>query len=121
MNAAFFDTDVLIRFSRSDAGAQAVMRRVEHRLISIVTWVEFLTGIPEPQMVQAKAFLNDAFEIVEASRATFEGALDLRSAYRLKLPDALIYAAAKNMDLPLITCNKKDFNSDWDDIYLLQD
>ena len=117
LDTAFFDTDVLIHFSHAHPGAQEIMRRVEHRLISIVTWAEFLTGIPEPQMDQAKAFLDDTFEIIETARHTYERALDLRKAHRLKLPDALIYAGAKDMDVPLITGNIKDFNPDWKDIY----
>lgn len=118
MDAAFFDTDVLIHFSRSHSGAQDIMRKVEYRLISIVTWVEFLTGIPQPQTDQAKNFLHDTFDIVETSRETYEDSLDLRHAHRLKLPDALIYAAAKGMGMPLITHNKKDFNPEWKDIYI---
>lgn len=118
MDAAFLDTDVLIRFSRSDPGAQDMMRRVGHRLISIVTWAEFLAGTPEPQIKTARAFLDDTFDIVETSRATYEGALELRRTCRLKLPDALIYAGAKEMELPLITYNQKDFDPAWQGIVI---
>ena len=95
MHTAVFDTNILIHFSRGHEGAQAIIRKVEYRLISIVTWVEFLTGIPYPQQDKAKAFLSDMFEIVETPRAVYEDALDIRRAHRMKLPDALIYATAR--------------------------
>ena len=118
MHTAVFDTNILIHFSRGHEGAQAIIRKVEYRFISIVTWVEFPTGIPYPQQDKAKAFLSDMFEIVESPRAVYEDALDIRRAHRMKLPDALIYATARHEDYPLITNNKKDFNFGADDIHI---
>jgi len=111
MESAVFDTNILIDFSRRNEQAQDVIRRVPHRLISIVTWAEFLTGIPAPQMETAKSFLDDMFEIVETPRAIYERALILRQELRLKLPDALIYATALDIKAPLVTRNIKDFDA----------
>lgn len=121
MDIAVFDTNILIDFSRQNADAQNIIRRIPQRLISVVTWVEFLTGIPEPNIEEAKSFLNDTFEVVETNFSTYEQALDLRRAMRLKLPDALIYAAAKENDIALITRNRKDFKPDWKDIHIPYD
>lgn len=110
MDAAVFDTNILIDFSYSTPGAQDVIRRCPSRYISVVTWMEFLAGIPAPRMQQAREFLNDMFDILHPGEETYEIALMLRRERRLKLPDAMIYAAAKELSVPLVTRNTRDFD-----------
>lgn len=121
MSRAVFDTCILIDFSRSDPRAQDVIRRCERRCISIITWMEFLAGIPAPQMETARGFLDDVFDILYPDDVIYEEALALRrgrDGRRLKLPNALVYAVARELGGPLITRNTKDFDAGRNDVYV---
>ena len=118
MEAAVFDTNILIDFSFSNTKAQDTIRQCKERIISVVTWVEFLTGVPEPQLEQSKVFLHDMFEIIYPDEPIYDITLEIRRQKRLKLPDAMIYATAKNLKVPLITRNTKDFGPENPDVHV---
>lgn len=48
--------------------------------------------------------------------AVAERAVQLRRAYRLRLPDAIIWATAQVHEAVLVTRNTKDFHADWEGI-----
>lgn len=118
MQRAVFDTNILIDFSRSDARALDLIRSCPDRWISVVTWTEFLAGVPPEKEEQARAFLENTFDIHYPEESVFERTLELRRGSRLKLPDAMIYAAAQILGVPLVTRNTKDFDPAWGDIYV---
>lgn len=116
-----FDTNILIHFSRNDPKAIEALRFCRERYISIVTWVEFLAGIPEEREDQARAFLDDIFEVIYPDERDYEMILGLRrgkTQKRLKLPDAMIYTAAKAVQGTLVTFDAKDFDEQAPDIYV---
>jgi len=53
-------------------------------------------------------FLRD-FRVVEMTRRVAREAVDIRRGHRLRLPDAIIWATARNESALLVTCNTKDF------------
>lgn len=112
MRKAVFDTNILIDFSHGHTGAADILRRCDNRIISVVTWVEFLTGIPQEQADKSRDFLESTFEIHYPDERIFEQSLINRKQNRLKLPDAMIYACAQLHGAPLITRNTKDFTDD---------
>ncbi len=116
MKAAVFDTNILIDFANAHEEARAIIRRCDERMISVITWVEFLTGVPYPKMEEAKAFLSDMFDIIYPDEEIYNMALDIRREKRLKLPDATIHATAKHLNVPLVTRNTKDFDETMPDI-----
>ena len=116
MYRAVFDTNILIDFSKDDPRALEALHSCEERLISIVTWVEFLTGVPDHKMEQAKQILSDMFEILSLDHSDYETVLDIRRATHMKLPDCIIYATAQLNDAVLITRNTKDFNTSMDGV-----
>lgn len=116
MSAAVFDSNILIDFSDRNEDAALVLRQYSERYISMVTWTEFLTGVPYPKIAQSKLFLEDMFELVYLDQEIFELTLDIRRTKKLKLPDSIIYATAKYLKLPLVTRDKKDFYADKDDV-----
>ncbi|PJB69367.1 MAG: VapC toxin family PIN domain ribonuclease [Alphaproteobacteria bacterium CG_4_9_14_3_um_filter_47_13] len=118
MKRAVFDTNILIDFSRSHIGAQEIIRNCSERYISVVTWLEFLTGIPEPKIPQAKEFLNDVFDVIYPEESIYERTLMLRRLKKLKLPDAMIYATAKEFSVSLVTRNTKDFDGSQPDVHV---
>lgn len=115
---AVFDTNILIDFSHQDPRAQDIIRRFPMRLVSVVTWVEFLTGIPDARLDMSRAFLQDVFEVIYPDASIYEKTLEIRRQRRLKLPDAMIYATACIEGVPLITRNTKDFDETMQGVYI---
>lgn len=116
--SAVFDTNILIDYARGIQQAQDLIRACPHRIISIITWTEFLVGIPLERLEQAQNFLHENFEIHPVDLKIAQEALLIRKNFRMKLPDATIYATAKLCNAPLITRNTKDFNPAWPDIHV---
>jgi len=48
--------------------------------------------------------------------AVAEKAVEIRRAYRIRLPDAVIWATAQVNDAVLVTRNTKDFDPAWEGI-----
>ncbi len=61
-------------------------------------------------------FLDTQFEIIPLDLAVAERAVQLRRAFHLRLPDAIIWATAQLYDAVLVTRNTKDFHVDWEGI-----
>jgi predicted nucleic acid-binding protein len=62
-----------------------------------------------------REFLN-TFETIPLDDAVAEKAVHLRQRYRLRLPDAVIWASAKTRDSLLITRNTRDYPAKEPDI-----
>ncbi len=118
MNRAVFDTNILIDFSYANPKAQEILSAYTERYISVITWLEFLVGVPAPKLEQAKEFMNDLFEIIYPEESIYETTLLLRRERRLKLPDAMIYATAKKLSASLVTRNTKDFDGSQPDVHI---
>lgn len=116
MNAVF-DTNIVIDALNGLAQANAEYERYERVFISRVTWMEILIGATDDD-TELRDFLDSRFEIVSIDIAVSESAVQLRRQYRMKLPDAIIWATAKITDSVLVTRNTKDFNPEWEGIYL---
>ncbi len=80
-----FDTDVLIWLSRGDAKAVKAVNTDSDRVISAVTYMEFLAGCESKQKLAAFQKLLDAydFEIIEISSSISAMADNLVYQYSL--------------------------------------
>jgi len=104
-----FDTNILIDYLLGKQPAKNELSRYPTARISVVTWIEVMVGAKNVEHeLQLKRFL-DRFEIIGLDISVAETAALLRNAYRLPLPDAVIWASAKARDSVLITRNTKDF------------
>ena len=56
-------------------------------------------------------FLRD-FRVVEVTRRVARGAVEIRRARRIRLPDAIVWASARVESALLVTRNTKDFPKD---------
>lgn len=117
LKSALFDTNIVIDYASGIKQAQSLIRACPHRYISMITWVEFLVGIPLPRIEQAEIFLKENFEILPIDLETAREAVIIRKNFRMKLPDSMIYGTAKSNSLTLVTRNTKDFNPEWPDIH----
>lgn len=114
MNAVF-DTNIVIDALNGIPDADAEYNRYERVLISRITWMEVLVGAQGDDS-DLRDFLETHFEIIALDLAVAESAVQLRRAYRLRLPDAIIWATAQVNGAVLVTRNTKDFNVDWDGV-----
>ena len=112
---AVFDTNIVIDALNGVAEADVEYSRYERVLISRVTWMEVLIGA-ESDDVELRDFMETHFEIISLDVAVAETAIQLRREYRLRLPDAIIWATARVNDAVLVTRNTKDFHADWDGV-----
>lgn len=113
---AVFDTNILIDFLNGVPEAKEELDRFEGRLVSIVTFIEVLVGARDSEEENAIRRLLSTFEIVAVSAPIAETSIALRKAHRLKIPDAIVYATAKESGCLLVTRNTKDMQQDWPDI-----
>lgn len=105
---ALFDTNILLDLIKGVPDARREVERYEDRAISIITVIEVLVGAsPETEPLE-RALLDD-FDLVALDREIAEEAATLRRAHRVKLPDAVIWASARQTGRLLVTRNTKDF------------
>lgn len=111
MVAALFDTNILIDHLNASPQADAEIDRYDDRAISIVSWIEVMTGADGDLAESTRAYL-DGYEIIGLDDAIAERAVSIRQVRRLKLPDAVIWASAQTTGRLLVTRNTKDFPAD---------
>lgn len=112
---AVFDTNIVIDALNGVTEADAEYSRYERVLISRITWMEVLIGA-DGDDTQLRDFLEAYFQIIPLDLVVSENAVQLRRAYHIRLPDAIIWATAKAYDAVLVTRNTKDFKPEWDGI-----
>ena len=111
-----FDTNILIDNLLRQKPAKEELDKFPRARISIITWIEVMVGARDNQEEgYLREFLN-TFETIPLDDAVAEKAVQLRQHYRLRLPDAVIWASAKTRDCLLITRNTRDYPSQEPDI-----
>ncbi|EKD52495.1 MAG: hypothetical protein ACD_62C00003G0005 [uncultured bacterium] len=105
---AVFDTNILIDYLKGISHANKELALYRRPCISIVTWMEVQVGLSDSDRGIVNKFLN-RFEIIPLSQEIAETAVNIRKAHRLRLPDAIIWATAQELETILVTRNTKDF------------
>lgn len=109
---AILDSDVLIDFLQGQAKAEQELRRYADWEISVVTWMEVLSGTEgNEEEKQGRRFL-DSLKVHALSTSVAEEAVQLRKKFRLRLPDAVIWATARTEGCLLVTRNHRHFPKD---------
>jgi predicted nucleic acid-binding protein len=103
------DSNILIDYLNGVHEAANVLAESEATCISRVSWIEVLVGAADPEQMQALRAWLSRFRVVEVEESVAERAIDLRRRYRMRLPDALIWASAQVHGLILISRNIRDF------------
>ena len=103
-----FDTNVPIYLSKHILDPDKVLKNKVS--ISVITKIEVLgfnfKNIDEHQLIVA--ICND-LKVIGLSDIIAEETIDIRKNFRIKLPDAIIYATALVENQPLLTNNISDF------------
>ena len=106
-----FDTNILIDHLNGVTKATREIGLSRDPAISIITWIEVMTGASgQDEETILRAFLLN-FECLPISAAVADRAAVIRREKRLKMPDAIILATAEMGGLRLVTRNIKDFPS----------
>lgn len=111
MVRALFDTNVLIDYLCGIGAAKAEIARYEYRAISMISWMEVLVGASAGEEGAIRAWL-DSFEVIAVDNAVANRAVEIRKDRKIRLPDAIIWAAAQVNSLLLVSRNTKDFPAD---------
>jgi len=106
---ALLDSDILLDFLDGHAPAAQEIARYRECCISIISWMEVMAGArTEPDEDIRRGFLAH-FRMIALTARVAEEAVKLRREYRLKLPDAVIWASAMTENCLLVSRNTKHF------------
>jgi hypothetical protein len=106
---AIVDSDVLIDYLQGENKAKLELDRYPKREISIVSWMEIMAGADSEEEEKAcRGFLN-SFIIHQLTMEVASEAVNIRKEHRIRLPDAIVWATARNQGCLLVTRNTKDF------------
>lgn len=115
MNAVF-DTNILIDYLNGERAAFTELSRYQSKFISVITHIEVLVGASNVQEeVVIRSFLA-SFKLKQLTADIAELASKIRQDHRMKIPDAIIYATAREEECILVTRNTKDLKENWPDI-----
>jgi predicted nucleic acid-binding protein len=106
---AVFDTNILIDYLKGIESARTELNQYDGKLISVITWMELLVGATESSDESLIRSFCQRFEMISITPEISEEAVRLRRKYKMKLPDAIVYATAKIYDCMLVTRNSRDF------------
>jgi predicted nucleic acid-binding protein len=107
---AIFDTNVLVDYLNGIPAASRELDHYEEIAISIVTWMEVLAGADDADEEAVMREFLSRFKVQPLEKAVAERAIKIRRQHKLKLPDAIILATAKELGRILVTRNTKDFS-----------
>ena len=106
---ALIDSDVLLDFLDGFAPAGDELSRYRERCVSIISWIELMVGAKTSAEEETRrAFLNH-FQVLPLTSRVAEETVAVRRKYRVKLPDAIIWATAVVENCLLVSRNRKHF------------
>jgi predicted nucleic acid-binding protein len=106
---ACVDSDVLIDYFDGVPDSSEELARYDALLISRISWIEVLVGAPQPSLVETREDFLRQFQMIELDAAVARQAIALRQKYRIRLPDAIVWASARLNQALLVTRNVKHF------------
>ena len=106
---AIIDSDVLIDYLQGLEKAKKELAKYSKREISIISWMEVLVGADSPkEESECRDFLS-SFSTHPLSVDIAGEAVRIRKEFRIRLPDAIVWATARTEGCLLVTRNSKDF------------
>ena len=108
---ALLDTNILVDYLNGIDAAREEIGRYETLLISAITWMEIMVGVNDDERQAIRSFLS-RFTQVSIDSEIAEIAVTIRRRFKIRLPDAIIWASAKRENALLVSRNIKDFPAD---------
>ena len=106
---AIIDSDVLIDYLQGLDEARRELDRYSKREISIISWMEVMTGADTPEEVNDSREFLSTFTVHHLSVEIASEAVEIRKKFRIRLPDAIVWATARTNSCLLVTRNSRDF------------
>jgi len=104
-SSLLLDTNIILYFLNGD---DTLLPLFENRnlVLSIITEIELLgyDGFNKKELAATKDFL-DKCTIINLNTDIKNNAIVIRRKYKMKLPDSVIMATAKSLEIPLITAD----------------
>jgi len=108
-NSALLDSNIIIYLSKRDVPLSFLDQFDEH-YISVITYMEVLgyqfRDSKDEEFIRE---MVEVFRILFIDQTIADMAIEIRRNQRIKLPDAIIAATAKVLNLCLVTRNIDDF------------
>ena len=99
VNIVVLDTNILIDFLQGHHQSKVLFENYKTKattiIISIITVVEVLVGIFDPEKRKNISLWLQSFQTIAVGSEIANAAVALRQTFRLKVPDALIMATAQ--------------------------
>jgi predicted nucleic acid-binding protein len=108
MVAVLFDTNILIDYLNGIHQAKDEINLYNDKAISIITWMEVQIGTAPPDQAKTDQFLA-RFMLISIDQPISREAVMIRKGRGIKLPDAIIFAAARVTNRLFVTRNTRDF------------
>jgi hypothetical protein len=114
---AVFDTNILIDYLNGIPNARTVLLRYRDPWISIITRMEVLVGVTSGEGEEATRRFLARFRVRSVDDAICEQGVLLRKTYGLRVPDAIVYATAREQGCLLVTRDVRSFPMDEVDVH----
>lgn len=115
---AVIDSDVLIDYLQGLDQAKQELDRYAQREISIISWMEILAGADTPEEEKVCREFLSTFTVHPLSMEIADQAVQIRRQFRVRLPDAIVWATARTNGCLLVTRNTRDFPATEPDVRL---
>jgi len=106
---AIIDSDVLIDYLQGLDKAKRELDRYSKREMSIISWMEVMTGADTAEEEKDSREFLATFTVHHLSVEIASEAVEIRKRFRIRLPDAIVWATARINGCLLVTRNTKDF------------
>ena len=108
-NSALLDSNIIIYLSKREVPL-SFLDQFDSHYISVITYMEVLgyqfRDSKEEEFIRE---MMEVFSVLFIDQKIADMAIEIRKKQRIKLPDAIIAATAKVLDLCLVTRNIDDF------------
>jgi len=106
---AVVDTNILIDYLNGSSKAKHELDAFETIYISLISWMEILVGANEGEEESAIREFLRRFRVHPVDEGVAERAVEIRRKYKVRLPDAIIWATSQQLGILLVTRNTRDF------------
>ena len=113
---AIFDSNILIDYLNGIPESRDELSLYSDKHISIITWIEVMVGVSDSNEEKTVRQFLRTFSVENVTREIAEKSVTIRKENRIRLPDSIIWATAKQEDLLLVTRNTRDFPENNPDI-----
>ena len=113
---AVFDSNILIDYLNGIGESRNELSLYTSKHISIITWIEVMAGVTDNEEEKTVRQFLETFNIEKVTLDIAEKSVTIRKENRIRLPDSIIWATAKQGNLLLVTRNTRDFPENNPDI-----